>query len=130
MTDTLDQMRSAMDALADARARHAELGPYLAMLAYWTEANAKQIVAALTPREPSDWQPIETAPPEYGLRLIGLLHDGRAVTIQRRDSSFSWQPSSKSERDDWVEEEGGALIPREPTHWMPLPSRPVGEDHS
>lgn len=46
---SVDSMRSALLALAEARQRGADNGPYLAVLAYWTEAHADQIDRALRP---------------------------------------------------------------------------------
>lgn len=65
----------------------------------------------------TDWQPIETCPPEVDRALLAL--DWGEVIIGRRLSTV------------WVEDgetcEGGAYNEITPTHWMPLPSPPQSE---
>jgi hypothetical protein len=119
------------------------------MLAYWTEANANQIVAALTPREPSDggWRPIETAPKDGTEILLGApAQVFRGQPTEPRSTIGHWMtdeecrepvgdcggecrcPEYKFHDPYWISWDGGFTEEHPPTHWMPLPSRPVGED--
>lgn len=72
------------------------------------------------------WMPIETAPKEYDQRLIGLLHDGRAVTMVLLKSVSCWKANGKGGHKPagyvgiWSEETSSAFFPCHPTHWMRL----------
>lgn len=58
-----------------------------------------------------DWQPIETAP-----------RDGSALLIS---STSHYIPTTAHYSGKWRRGfKGGAPIPFEPTHWMPLPEKP------
>lgn len=89
--------------------------------------------AAACIREMVEWRPIETAPRD-GSRFIGLLKSGRAVTIscRKHHNGFvqkpdgGWVPNGTFD-NVWCEEEAGAIVPRTPSHWLPLPPAPGAE---
>ncbi len=62
------------------------------------------------------WQPIETAPKDGRYIIIYGGYSGRTVTMARwqemQRKNSRWQISS------------GHPVPRDPTHWMPLPQAP------
>ena len=70
--------------------------------------------------EPSmTWQPIETAPRDGSLILIGGMGSRGwfVADVKWRDGWMMWS----SETDDWTEECHAA------SHWMPLPAPPTGQ---
>ncbi len=73
------------------------------------------------PLPASEWQPIETAPKD-GKRIIVYCPklDGpkeNIVSYQRNGTNFPWRA-----------DEGNLLQRDQPTHWMPLPEPPAGDE--
>jgi hypothetical protein len=71
----------------------------------------------------SGWQPIETAPKEFGPDI--LVWDGQFVTLawwhgDEDEEEQYWRDSTAPDHSD------GRL---NPTHWMPLPEPPKGTKH-
>lgn len=65
-----------------------------------------------------EWQPIETAP-KNGLRLILAAHVSGNTRVFIGGFDPYWHGKC------WVSEDARVPIGFEPTHWMPLPERPV-----
>ena len=92
----------------------------------------------MTHNDASGWQKIETAPKGHpggrADRILLLLPDGRVVTGSAAWNNI-WGPAKPGGGHDVVdvvfggynEEEGGAFVPRKPTHWMHLPPPPQRE---
>jgi hypothetical protein len=69
------------------------------------------------------WLPISTAPRD-GTRFIGRTQSGLAFTTWLQDYYEKWphEPGGPTYRQEWTRDRGDALIPYEPTHWIPDPS--------
>lgn len=71
----------------------------------------------------TDWKPIETAPKEDHLRLLGIDDQGHVSTMYGYvwGGKVEWHNESDINRefDNCSHEQWS------PTHWMPLPERPA-----
>lgn len=61
----------------------------------------------------SGWQPIETAP--YGAVLAWVPFSG---------GHGNWNILAKDDDGNWIDQDGAAIEPYAPSHWMPLPAPP------
>lgn len=64
------------------------------------------------------WMPIESAPKD-GTRILGVIN---GIT-----SKFTVEMEWNLYRGEWHRPMGTGVV-IEPTHWMPLPAPPTGED--
>ena len=69
---------------------------------------------ALSLLDKMDWQPIETAPKERGLRVLVWSNWFKTPTIAMYQDFGNYQC--------WEGENGNRKL--EPTHWKPLPEKP------
>jgi len=76
--------------------------------------HADKLTQALTLLDKMDWQPIETAPKERGLRVLVWSNWFKTPTIAMYQDFGNYQC--------WEGENGNRKL--EPTHWKPLPEKP------
>lgn len=81
------------------------------------------------------WRPIESAPKDNKGRILLLLKSGRVVTGKGWFSVLMGPEKPGGGRETvgakfagYCEEESGAVVPRSPTHWMPMPAPPENAD--
>lgn len=86
----------------------------------------------------SEWQPIETAPPDVPVLVFDpYLHDGAgawcycrenrpSVFVAVFDSTSEWWTGDLVELEGGWESTGSFTVTQQlyPTHWMPLPEPP------
>lgn len=105
-----------------------ELRKQVEELSIHAEKWVKRALGGATPEPPAEWQPIETAPkdrevlgwfPYYATQQAG----GSVWVIRWREDQYSKNPKPYFEASGWV---WGIRDQRakQPTHWMPLPTRP------
>ncbi len=64
----------------------------------------------------SEWQPIETAPKDGSIVILGCAHPGfRPVAVCWAQDKVRWE---------WPMSNGRPLKHYDPTHWQPLPAPP------
>jgi len=79
-----------------------------------------------------EWQPIETAPKStvngrdvHGVYILGFCPDHDACDLESCICVVWWEPLMNSGSGMWYGEGG---YETHPTHWMPLPAAPKGEE--
>jgi hypothetical protein len=86
-------------------------------------ARAEAELAALKAR--MQWQPIETAPRDGSSVIIGCAGKGSGEGVYATEPGWKGWPEPGWY---WVGEDADLARPIEPTHWMPLPPPPKGEE--
>lgn len=72
-------------------------------------------------RAAREWQPIETAPKDYRVRV--LVYDASWCGGAPRITVTNWI-GYRNVKGDVIEEKGSFSGVTRPTHWMPLPDPP------
>lgn len=128
MSDQMAQDRALVEVLR--RPHPAQVGPYQCTCATCDVRHqaADAIARRLTDAEQAQWRPIETAPKD-GTFVLACHVGPWAETYEqwRAPMTVAWRgfhPNAPGKKQ-WRNSDGK---PVGPTHWMPLPAPPTGEE--